>query len=262
MSNSLPPSGIYPFYDELGASKEGVTASLYRLVRPVARFLPIPRHTFFPLLYELYLAGLRLVSWPVPWRYRGRRDLLVNLGAGANGRPGWVNVDIFKAPGVNCRYDCRKRLPFSDGAVRGIYCEHFFEHLDYTEEVPAFLSDCHRVLRPGGVLRIAVPDAGRYLEAYNRPGWEDLVRLRPLEPGHVDAHFRFAYRTKMELVNMVFRQGHHHKYAYDYETVDFVLRRYGFSQVSRQPYRRSLLPELAIDDPGRASESLYVDASK
>lgn len=261
MSGKVPPMQMYPFYDELTVPRaESFTARLYRLVRPIRWLIPIPLHTFFPLLYELYLLWMRLTTLSTPRRFRGRSDLLVNLGAGDTGRPGWINVDIFRAPGVNCRYDCRRRLPFADGSVRGIFCEHFLEHLDYSEEVPRFLSECRRVLQPGGVLRVVVPDAGRYLKAYCQAGWKALARLRPLEAGRVDYYYKFPYRTRMELINMIFRQGHQHKYAYDYETLEFVLLRYGFSRVIQQQYGQSLLPELALDREDRAAESLYVEA--
>ncbi len=69
-------------------------------------------------------------------RYKDASDLLVNLGAGNKGKPGWVNVDSYPFTGINCVYDCRKHLPFPDESVKGIFCEHFFEHIDYTEEVP------------------------------------------------------------------------------------------------------------------------------
>ena len=66
----------------------------------------------------------------------------------------------------------------------------------------------------------------------------------------------------MELINVVFRQGHEHKFAYDFATLHFVLQRYGFSTVVRQGYGKSLMPELCLDQAVRASESLYVDAKK
>lgn len=262
MNETKPPIDMYPFYDELRVPKPGVTRIAYQFIRPMRRLIPIPLHTFLPLLFELYLALLRLLTIATPVRFRGRRDLLINLAAGSNGRHGWVNVDIFPWSGINCLYDCRRRLPFADNSARGIFCEHFLEHLDYTEEVPAFLSECRRVLRPGGVLRLVVPDAGRYLQAYGEPGWQSLARMRPLDDGHRDAAFRVRYRTKMELVNMVFRQGPHHRYAYDYDTLEFLLCRYGFSHVHRQEFARSLMEELSIDWAQRSTESLYVEAVK
>jgi len=159
-------------------------------------------------------------------------------------------------------YDCRKHLPFDDNSVRYIFSEHFFEHVDYCEEVPFFLSDCYRVLQPGGVIRIIVPDTEKYIRAYCREGWDELARIRPLGPERSDAYFGSTYNTKMELLNVVFRQYFGHKFAYDFATLEFLLRRYGFSQVQRQSFGRSLWPDLCIDTREREFESLYVEAVK
>jgi predicted SAM-dependent methyltransferase len=146
--------------------------------------------------------------------------------------------------------------------VKCIFCEHFFEHIDYTEDIPYFLSECHRVLKPGGIIRLIVPDIEKYLRAYCKGDWEDLSTIRPLEADRTDYYFRCRYNTRMELINVLFRQGHEHKFAYDDETMEFVLRRYGFGTVVKQEFGRSLMPELCLDLPVRASESLYVEAKK
>jgi predicted SAM-dependent methyltransferase len=99
---------------------------------------------------------------------------MVNIGAGPAGKAGWVNLDGFRATGINCLCDARRRLPFPDGSVRGIFTEHFVEHLDYTEEVPDFISECYRALEPGGAIRIIFPDIEMYLKAYTAGGWEEL----------------------------------------------------------------------------------------
>ncbi|MEW5871900.1 MAG: methyltransferase domain-containing protein [Chloroflexota bacterium] len=241
--------------DQIKTSSRGLYKFLYWL-------LPIPLHTFYPLRQEVYLALIRLTGFWQKRKFRKKDALFVNLGAGSAGRSGWVNVDMLPLAGINCLYDCRKSLPFQNQSVSGIFCEHFLEHLDYTEEVPFFLSECRRVLKEGAILRIIVPDAEKYLNAYTDQGWGNLASIRPLTNGEVDAHYQFKYRTKMELINMVFRQGHRHKYAYDFETLRFVLLRYGFSQVLHQDFTKSALPTLAIDSETRASESLYVEAVK
>jgi len=222
----------------------------------------LPYHTLSPLKYELRMAFVRLQSFGQACAYKSRQDLLVNIGAGAHGQDGWINIDAYSSKNTHCIFDARKRLPFSDSTVKGIFCEHFFEHLDYTEEVPYFLFECHRVLRQGGVLRIIVPDAERYLTAYVRGGWEEFTRMRPLDENRQDFWFRHKYNTRMELINVIFRQGYDHKFAYDYETIAFLLGRYGFREVKKQTYGQSIMPELCIDQEERASESLYVEGSK
>lgn len=66
----------------------------------------------------------------------------------------------------------------------------------------------------------------------------------------------------MELVNFVFRQKYDRKFAYDYETLKFLLYKYGFSSVQKQEFGKSQLEELCIDQQVRASESLYIEAVK
>ncbi len=222
----------------------------------------IPQHVYLPFVDELYAALLRENRQNIFQKYRVAKDLLVNIGSGATGKPGWVNVDLFAAPGVNCVYDCRRSLPFANNSVQGIFTEHFFEHIDYVEEVPDFLAECYRVLQPGGVLRIIVPDIEKYLKAYCQPGWEALSKVRPLDCDRTDFYFHHKYNTKIELINFVFRQGYEHKYAYDFATLEFLLYKYGFSKVQKQEFGKSMMDKLCLDQQIRASESLYVEAVK
>jgi SAM-dependent methyltransferase len=74
--------------------------------------------------------------------------LKVNLGCGDNKLEGWKNHDR--------DVDITKRLPFADGSVDRILAEHVVEHVTYVEAIE-FFRECRRVLRPDGVVRIAVP---------------------------------------------------------------------------------------------------------
>lgn len=71
-----------------------------------------------------------------------------------------------------------------------------------------------------------------------------------------------VYRTKMQVINEVFRQGNQHKYAYDQETLLMVLRDAGFSNVVRQNFGISLDNDMAPDSEARKAESLYVEGVK
>lgn len=257
MRKYAAPPEIYPNFAQRLAGKT-------RLQRLALTALPfIPRHAYHPFISELRIALRRLfISRSRERRkYRDLRNLLVNIGCGLSGKPAWVNLDLFPFPGVTCLYDCRKELPFPDDSVKCIFTEHFFEHIDYFEEVPLFLSECYRVLEPGGTIRIIVPDAEKYLRAYCAEGWEELAKVRPLRPDHSD-NDESRFNTKMEVVNGTFRRYFEHKYAYDFSTLDFILRRHGFCDVQKQSYGKSGVPELCIDQPGRAPESLYVEAVK
>jgi predicted SAM-dependent methyltransferase len=250
----IPSLELFPHGKQRVEEARGVKRVLLRI---------LPHHALSLLKHELHMTRVRLGARGAARAQAGGTDLLVNIGAGGDGREGWVNMDAFESRNVNCVYDVRKQLPFADGVVRGIFCEHFFEHLDYVEEVPYFLSECLRVMKPGGVLRIVVPDAERYIMAYAKGGWGELSSIRSLTEGRKDPWLHGTeYNTRMELINLVFRQGNEHKFAYDYETLAFVLERYGCVQVARRGFGESRLPEICIDKKERAPESLYVEGVK
>jgi predicted SAM-dependent methyltransferase len=222
--------------------------------RPLLAVLPLS--LWRQLDFEWRLARVRLRGRSVRRSLRSTRGALVNVGCGECGQPGWVNIDMVPAESVNCIFDCRRSLPLQPGAARAIYTEHFFEHLDRFEEAPVFLSACLRALGTGGVLRIVVPDGEQYVRGYCAPGWEALRAFSPL----VTEDDPERLGTKMDVVNHHFRQGLQHKWSYDYDSLERLLRDTGFREVVRSDYGESAMPELRIDSPHRRSESLYVEA--
>jgi len=221
----------------------------------------MPQHVLSILAAEWHFYQTRRGLPLLRQKYAKSSGLLVNFGAGSSGKLGWVNVDGFQQPGITCLLDGRASMPFQDSSVRGFYSEHFFEHLRYPEDAGHFLKECHRVLQPGAVVRLIVPDGEAYLRAYCETGWDRLAATRPLDSLHNDP-YGHGYQTKMELVNEVFRQGGEHQFAYDYETLEMLIKEAGFTEVQRSNFGESLNPDLILDLPSRASESLYVEAKK
>lgn len=78
----------------------------------------------------------------------------LNLGCGRDIRPGWVNLDHARLPGVDVVHDLeRLPLPFEDEHFEHINAKDVLEHVEY---IP-LLAELHRILRRGGTLRIQVP---------------------------------------------------------------------------------------------------------
>lgn len=92
---------------------------------------------------------------------------LLNLGCGKRHHPAWVNMDVVaRDPGV-IQHDIRAGLPFPEASFDAVYHSHVLEHLP-RDEVPGFLAECRRVLKPGGRLRLAVPDLETIARLYLR----------------------------------------------------------------------------------------------
>lgn len=78
--------------------------------------------------------------------------------------PVWANFDFVAASGVQ-QADLLGRLPLSDNSTQLVYSSHFLEHIP-KPQVADFLSECLRVLKPGGVLRLVLPDLQNMARTY------------------------------------------------------------------------------------------------
>jgi predicted SAM-dependent methyltransferase len=195
------------------------------------------------------------------WRARGRtrrtllalpaHDLCINIGCGSRPLPGWVNLDAARSDKIDVVWDLRRGLPFPDESCTAIFGEHVIEHIPKAG-AELLLRECHRVLQPGGVVRLSTPDAGKFLRAYvsNREFLAD-----PRFPDSAD--------TSMDRVNMMMRESGQHLWVYDIESICLVLQKAGFSSAIEQTFGASAHPRMQnIDLEERAFESLYVEAIK
>jgi SAM-dependent methyltransferase len=130
--------------------------------------------------------------------------LLLNLGCGDRTHNAWVNIDhspvaVFRRlpwarhfglaplpPGYR-NYDLRRGIPARSGSVDVIYSSHVLEHIPH-RVAPDFIRDIFRCLKPGGVVRIVVPD----LETTVRTYVAALEALRD-RPGDLLAQERYEW---------------------------------------------------------------------
>lgn len=193
-------------------------------------------------------------------KFQIKRDKLdrlryVNVGCGANITDKYLNLDYFWKPGIDLCWDVTKGIPCKENTIKGIFTEHCLEHISFSA-CKDVIAEFFRILRPGGVVRIIVPDAELYIELYiaSRGGKE--VRF----PNQGDYVFEDFF-TPLMAVNRIFRD-HEHLYAYDFETMSALLSRQGFIEIKKQSFRRGLESELLVDSEQRKDESLYLEARK
>jgi predicted SAM-dependent methyltransferase len=95
----------------------------------------------------------------------------LNIGCGRRYHSAWTNIDMNYCDRSVALYDARDGLPYDDGVFAVVYHSHVLEHLQ-KPDAAALLVECWRVLRPGGTIRVAVPDlevlARTYLESLQR----------------------------------------------------------------------------------------------
>jgi predicted SAM-dependent methyltransferase len=208
----------------------------------------------------------------------------LNVGCGQSPTPGWINYDnslSARVSGVplvlsmaerlrlltnqqrefmrfaqshDIRYaDVVSRIPEADRSVDALYTSHMLEHLD-KDDALAFLREARRVLVPGGVLRIAVPDVRYHVDRYVRDGDADglvarlyMTRERP--------------KTFMQKVLYQIVGDRQHQWMYDGASLCRLVASAGFEAPEIVPAGTTTIPEPGeLNLSERSPESVFVEA--
>jgi predicted SAM-dependent methyltransferase len=175
----------------------------------------------------------------------------LHLGCGFRLLPGWINIDFIL--GADVLLDLRRPIPLPDDSVDYVYSEDFIEHLTF-QAGSGLLAECARVLKPGGVLRLATPDLRELATAYLDRSERTLEWYRENFPGI----FSFAqmFNTGMRAWG--------HRFLYDEEFLTAVLERLGL-EVTRLSFNESAEPalrELEFRNSDEGAKSMYIEAKK
>ncbi len=90
---------------------------------------------------------------------------MLNLGCGRRFHPDWTNLDLHPCDPAVKAWNVNLPLPFADQSFDAVYHSHLLEHLRPNEAL-SFLRECRRVLTPGGIIRIAVPNLETIAQLY------------------------------------------------------------------------------------------------
>jgi SAM-dependent methyltransferase len=215
----------------------------------------------------------------------------LNLGCGPSAPAGWLNVDgswnawfsnhpylrkTLEAVGViNINqgahwkvrplvHDLTEPLPFDENSFSSAYASHVLEHL-YLVDAQRLLSECRRVLKPGGVIRLVVPDlramVANYLETKNNGSsaaektdaankLNEMLAFRDPAPPRGN----FLYKSYA-----LWKDFHHHKWMYDSDSLIHYLEEAGFAAVSERGYLQSEIPGIEeVEEAGRVTDGAGV----
>ena len=223
-------------------------------------------------------------------------NLKLNLGCGLVAPDGWVNIDIsynaFLAKYPKLRrflgkfnilpkklteipwpknitvFDVRRCLPYQDNSVKFIYSSHCLEHLSKAE-AKKLLGECYRVLVPGGVIRIIVPDlhtsVQKYIEAFRK--WDkNSQESCPAEIFLQNFAMHQPNLTAQPVWIRVYKKFHDkntHKWAYDEQSLAYLLKLTGFKTFAKRKSGESFIEDVNnLDLPERFEGSICFEAVK
>jgi predicted SAM-dependent methyltransferase len=213
--------------------------------------------------------------------HRGQRftprvqPVKVNLGSGLHVAPGWINVDgsiktlfagwpdfvvdlVYKwmtdpenisrdrfrdllSHNIFLHHNLKYGVPLPDCSADFVFTSHSLHHL-YRDQARALLADALRVLRPGGTIRVAVPNLEYIVSLYQRGERERALRFffYDAEPRH---HLSRRH------------------YQYDFEMLEQILTAAGYRQIRRCAFRQGRTPDLELLD-NLPEQTLFVEAEK
>ncbi len=208
----------------------------------------------------------------------------LNVGCGRAPSAGWLNYDnspavwlaksplltrllhragVIGAGSVEFAAFCRanrilyanaaKRIPHAAGTVDVVYSSHMIEHL-VRDDAWSFLVECHRVLRPGGRLRLVVPDlqllAHRYLERGDADNFLGDMEFETDRPAGLLAKLKWLLLG-----------GRRHHWMYDARSLGALLVEAGFGEVeTMEPGQTRIAEPGGLDLRERQINSLYLEA--
>jgi SAM-dependent methyltransferase len=174
----------------------------------------------------------------------------LNWGCGEHPQAGWINSDIKSTPGIDISCDIRAGLPLPSDSIDYAASIHALPEIPLGDLV-AVLSELRRVLKPGGVLRLALPDLDRGIRAYLAND-RDYFLVPDQDAATVGG----------KLVTQLLWYGWSRS-LFTHDFTEEILRKAGFSEVLECSFRetRSRFPEI-VELDSRERESLFVEAAK
>lgn len=170
------------------------------------------------------------------------RPIALEYGAEGRALPGWTSIDL--EPGSDLQLDLTLPMPFPDASVERIYASHVFEHFSFPNPMRFVLQEALRILKPGGWIKLAVPNARIVLDAYAKPEGFDAKVWCTYEPA-------LHYHSPVDYVNYMAYMDGNHRHMFDEQNLPLIVAEAGFADVAMRGF------DPALDVEERAFESIY-----
>lgn len=199
--------------------------------------------------------------------------IAINLGCGTHIAPNWINFDnspnvllskikplkdllykigILKEDQYKAKFnneitfrELTKPLPFENNTVDFAYTSHFLEHLS-KENCNKVLSEIYRVLKPGGIARLVIPDLSYFIKQYEQNKKEN-------NPEAAD-----IFMVGIWVINGARDP---HLWMYDAESFSIRLKNIGFKDITVCGHKKGKCKDVEFLD-NRPLDSLHIEVSK
>lgn len=180
----------------------------------------------------------RIATRPLISHYL-RTNATAKLHLGGGGLFGWLNTDLFPSHWRTARLDATRPFPLPSARFSLVFSEHMIEHVSLAE-ARRMLAESHRVLRPGGRIRLATPDLARVVGLYAAADAPRRDYLR-----WALAHNRLPTYVPADavVINSLFHD-HGHQFLFDEASLTTLLLGTGFTNVRRYAPGESDDPDL------------------
>jgi predicted SAM-dependent methyltransferase len=177
-------------------------------------------------------------------------DNLLNLGSGPCRMKGWVTADLYRLHDAlfhrhklpDWMLDITRPWKCADNIWDGIFTQHCLEHLSYSGALTA-LREAHRTLKPGGWMRVVVPDLAKFVRNYVERG----ALLPELPPAMAMSELTQSWA---------------HLSVWDAELMREAMESVGFHDVKEVAFGIGTDPRLLIEDAALEGGSFYIEGQK
>ena len=164
----------------------------------------------------------------------------LHIGCGRNFLPDWLNTDYLPLCREPLYLDARRRFFFKDDTFDYIFSEHMIEHMSYDHGL-RMLSQCRRVLKPLGKIRISTPDLAFLVNLYQPD--RSLLQQRYMKWATREFFAEIPEANEVFVINY-FMRNWGHTFIYDETTLKAAMTRVGFTNIVKREMRESVDPEL------------------
>lgn len=204
--------------------------------------------------------------------FKKNKQKKLHVGCGENILEGWLNTDLTFTRKKIVFLDAGRKFKFKDGSFQYVFSEHIIEHLKFDEAVN-MLTECYRVLIPGGTLRIATPGLDFLIKLYNEPDKQihrDYIEWSSTKfMPHVSSKISAPNSRKVFVFNNFFKEWGH-QIIYDFSTLKNLLELSGFKTIEQYDSGKSGIQELCnlehhgtvIPEKYNLLETIVIEAKK